>query len=140
MRSFLHFRSWIFFKEGNEVSSVLFSSQTSEWHFVTGDVFTWIQQINKQMLFTPIEACAFQCFTGWEIGASSLSADDSSKSWSCGIFVITLRLINKVQLRHGMHHSFLRRRLFLMRHHRLEVWHLVIWFISSFYHPFWIYW
>lgn len=88
--------SWVFLKEGNQVGSVLFSSQTSEWHFVTGDVFTWVQQIDKQVLFTPVEASSFQSLTGWEVSASCWSTYKSSKSWSGGILVITLILNNEI--------------------------------------------
>ncbi len=49
------------------------------------------------------------------------------------------KISHKLQRGRGMHHSFLRRRPFPMRRHRLEESRRVTWFISSFYHPF-VYW
>jgi hypothetical protein len=42
------------------------------------------------VFFWPLEACSLQGFTGWIIGATCHSTDDSWKSWGCWTLVVTL--------------------------------------------------
>ena len=128
--------SWVLLKISNEVGSVFFWSKTGERHLVTWNVLSWVEQVNEQVLFWPLETSSLEGFTGWEVSASSLSTNNTTESWTSRVLIITLILIDNLQPKRDRHHSFLQRRLFPKQHLRLERWLLVPLSTSSFFHPF----